>query len=134
MVAGLLYTAGVILVRAVQPFRHTRSFALRHAVRHISRSGSQTGVVLLVVGLGVFFILGVRSLQENLVENFSMQIEEGAPDMFLLDVQQDQREALAQFIANFNGNDSSLTLMPVLRARVVAVRGQEVTLDSLEDV
>ena len=134
VVAGLLYTAGVILVRAVQPFRHTRSFALRHAVRHISRSGSQTGVVLLVVGLGVFFILGVRSLQENLVENFSMQIEEGAPDMFLLDVQQDQREALAKFIANFNGNDSSLTLMPILRARVVAVRGQEVNLDSFEDV
>ncbi len=134
VVAGLLYTAGVILVRAVQPFRHTRSFALRHAVRHISRSGSQTGVVLLAVGLGVFFILGVRSLQENLVENFSMQIEEGAPDMFLLDVQQDQREALAQFISYFNGNDSSLTLVPVLRARVVAVRGQEVNLDSFEDV
>lgn len=134
VVAGLLYTAGVILVRVVQPLHHARSFALRHAVRHITRSGSQTGVVLLAVGLGAFFILGVRSLQENLVENFSMQVEEGAPDMFLLDVQKDQREALAQFITNFNGDGPALTLIPVLRARVVAVRGQEVNLDSFEDV
>ena len=134
VVAGLLYTAGVILVRVVQPLRHARSFALRHAVRHIARSGSQTGVVLLAVGLGTFFLLSVWSLQENLVKNFSMQVEEGAPDMFLLDVQKDQREDLAQFIKNFNGNDSTLTLIPVLRARVVAVRGQEVNLDSFEDV
>ena len=46
---------------------NAQSFPLRHAVLHLSRPGNQTRVILLAVGLGAFFIVGVRSLQASLL-------------------------------------------------------------------
>ena len=133
-VAFILHLAGAALVRAVQPLRYARSFALRQAVLHIARPGNQTRVILLAVGLGTFFILGVRTLQANLLRDFAIQAGENAPDMFLIDIQPNQRDRLATFVDTANGPSPSPKLMPVLRARVVAVRGQEIELDSYEAV
>ena len=69
--AFVLHLAGLALVRAVQPLRYARSFALRQAVLHVARPGNQTRVILLAVGLGTFFILGVRTLQANLLRDFA---------------------------------------------------------------
>jgi putative ABC transport system permease protein len=132
--AFVLHLAGALLVRAVQPLRHARSFALRHAVLHVARPGNQTRVILLAVGLGTFFILGVRGLQENLLRDFAVQVGEDAPDMFLIDVQPDQRDALAGFINERNTGAAPARLLPVLRARVVGVQGREVNLESYEEV
>jgi putative ABC transport system permease protein len=97
----------------------------------LGRPGNQTRVILLAVGLGSFFVLGVRALQANLIDNFSVDAQTGAPDMFLIDVQQDQVAALRTFL-----EDRAITpaLIPVLRARVTGVRGSEVNLDSYQDV
>ena len=54
-----------------------KSFALRHAVLQLRRPGSQMRIVLLAVGLGSFFIIGVRSLQENLIAQFAVNINAG---------------------------------------------------------
>ena len=133
-VAVVLHVAGIVLVRAVQPLRYTRSFALRHAVLHVGRRGNQTRVILLAVGLGAFFILGVRTLQANLLRDFSVQIGSDAPDMFLIDVQPAQREQVAALLDTQNGDAPAPRLIPVLRARVVGVEGRELNLESFEQV
>jgi putative ABC transport system permease protein len=133
-IAFVLHLAGVVLVRAVQPLRYARSFALRQAVLHIARPGNQTRVILLAVGLGTFFILGVRSLQANLLRDFAVQVGENAPDMFLMDIQPDQRAGVAALIDRQNGADPPPKLIPVLRARITAVRGRDVNLESYQEV
>ncbi|MBM4113880.1 MAG: FtsX-like permease family protein [Phycisphaerae bacterium] len=100
---------------------------------HIARPGNQTRVILLAVGLGAFFILGVRSLQINLLRDFAVQAGPGAPDMFLIDIQRDQHDALAAFLDEANGSAPAPRLMPTLRARVTAVRGREMDIDSYRD-
>ena len=132
--AFVLHLAGAGLVRAVQPLRYAKSFALRQAVLHIARPGNQTRVILLAVGLGAFFILGVRTLQANLLRDFAIQAGPDAPDMFLIDIQQDQRDRLAAFVDAANGDAPPARIIPTLRARVVAVRGREMDLDSYEQV
>src|SRR5436190_6160431 len=92
--ALVLHAAGVVLIWAVQPLRFSRSFALRQAVLHVVRPGNQTRVILLAVGLGSFFILGVRSLQADLLRDLSVQIGPTAPDMFFIDIQPAQRAEL----------------------------------------
>ena len=94
-------------MRAVQPLRYARSFALRQAVLHIARPGNQTRVILLAVGLGTFFILGVRTLQANLLRDFAIQAGPDAPDMFLIDIQPDQRDRLAAFLDAANGDGAA---------------------------
>jgi len=130
----ILHLAGIALIRAVQPLRFSRSFALRQAVLHVARPGNQTRIILLAVGLGTFFILGVRALQANLLQDFSVQVGEDAPDMFLMDIQADQRAGLSALIDRENGAENVPKLIPVLRARIVGVRGREVNLESYEDV
>jgi putative ABC transport system permease protein len=132
--AYVLHLAGLALVRAVQPLRYSPSFALRQAVLHIARPGNQTRVILLAVGLGTFFILGVRTLQANLLRDFAVQVGEDAPDMFLIDIQPDQKDGLAAFLDEQNGPEPPPNIIPVLRARVAAVRGSEVNLESYEQV
>ena len=69
----------------------------------------------------------------NLLQDFSVQVGEDAPDMFLMDIN--------PISARADGVDRSREraenvpkLIPVLRARIVGVRGRDVNLESYEDV
>ena len=95
------------------------------------RPGNQTRVILLTVGLGTFFIMGVRGLQVNLLDQFALQIGENTPDMFLVDIQQDQAADMKAFLAERLPPESQPLLIPVLRARVT---GRGVNLDEVEDL
>ena len=132
--AVVLHLAGRGLVKAVSPLAHAKSFPLRHAVLHLSRPGNQTRVILLAVGLGAFFIVGVRSLQASLLDDFSVQAAADSPDMFLLDVQTAQVDALRGFLADPANGTSRVQIIPVLRARVVGVDGKETKVESAEGV
>jgi putative ABC transport system permease protein len=132
--AVVLHSAGRLLVRAVTPLAEARSFPLRHAVLHLSRPGNQTRVILLAVGLGAFFVVGVRSLQANLLEEFSLRFADDAPDMFLMDVQQDQADGVRAFLADPARGAGAFRLIPVLRARVTGISGRQTDLESFEDV
>jgi putative ABC transport system permease protein len=132
--AVVLHFAGRALVALLAPLANSRSFPLRHAVLHLSRPGNQTRVILLAVGLGAFFIVGVRSLQASLLGEFSVQVDANAPDMFLLDVQKPQVAGVRAFLGDRSHGLGEFQLIPVMRARVVGVAGRETTLDSVEDV
>ena len=133
--ALLLHFAGILVIKLIAPLARSRSFALRHAVLQLSRPGSQMRIVLLAVGLGSFFIIGVRSLQQNLVDQFAVNVSAESPDMFLLDIQSDQVERVRSAIAaNQEAGASAPRLLPVLRARVVGVQGKELNLENYEDV
>ena len=132
--AIVLQFTGRMLVQAISPLASSRSFPLRHAVLHLSRPGNQTRVILLAVGLGAFFIVGVRSMQASLLEEFSIQSSANSPDMFLMDIQRDQAEGMRAFLANPARGTGGFVMIPVLRARVTGVSGRQTQLDSFEDV
>ena len=133
--AIVLHLAGVGLIKAIQPLARSSWFPLRHAVLQLSRPGSQARIVLLAVGLGSFFIVGVRSLQENLVREFTVNLSPDLPDMFLLDVQRDQVPGMTEILQRWQQPGTpEPRLLPVLRARVVGVEGREVNLEDYEDV
>ena len=131
-VALVLHAAGALLVRAVRPLASTRWFPLRHAVLSLQRPGNQTRVILLAVGIGAFFVLGVRSLQSNLIAQFTIGLERSGADMFLIDIQQDQVEGVREFVQASQVGETRL--IPVLRARVTGIRGSDTSLESYADV
>jgi putative ABC transport system permease protein len=130
----VLHLTGTLLVRAVRPLARSRWFPMRHAVLRVGRPGNQTRAILLAVGLGSFFIIGVRILQTNLLDTFSVQVREDGPDMFLIDIQQDQVEGVVSVFKSASPDLPPPRPIPVLRARVTGVRGREVNLESYEDV
>ena len=134
-VALVLYIAAWAVVRLVMPLASAPWFPLRHAVLSLRRPGNQTRVILLAVGLGSFFVLGVRALQQNLISEFVLDLEQGGADMFLVDIQRDQVEGVREVLAqHIDMKTAPARLVPVLRARVTGVRGSEVNLESYSDV
>lgn len=131
----VLYVAAWAVVRAVAPLAATSWFPLRHAVLSLRRPGNQTRVILLAVGLGSFFVLGVRALQQNLISEFALDLDQRGADLFLIDVQRDQVDGVRTLVAARQdpGTDPP-RLVPTLRARVTAVQGREVNLESYADV
>ena len=127
----VLHASGWVLTRMTRPLGRSRWFPLRQAVLHLARPGDQTRVILLTVGLGTFFIMGVRGLQVSLLEQFALQIGENTPDMFLIDIQQDQATPIKSFLAERLPPESQPLLSPVLRARVTGKGGN---LDEVEDL
>lgn len=131
-VAGLLLLAGMGLSRAIAPMASSRRFAVRHGVLSLRRPGNQTRVILMAVGLGTFFVLGVRLVQVSLLDTIQLQISAESPDMFLIDVQPDQLDRIRSIMRAAHSPEPKL--IPVLRARVTGVRGQLVNLESYQDV
>jgi putative ABC transport system permease protein len=133
-VALVLYGASWLLVRAAMPLGHARWFPLRYAVRGLRRPGNQTRVILLAVGLGCFFVIGVRALQQNLVSEATFDFGQGGADLFLIDVQPDQADAVRALLKERQETDHDARLVPTMRARVTAVRGRDVNLENYADV
>jgi putative ABC transport system permease protein len=135
IVAAALYGAAYLLVRAVMPLAAAKWFPLRHAVISLRRPGNQTRVILLAVGLGSFFVLGVRALQDNLIAEFGSNFDRLGADMFLIDIQQDQVDGVRALLQERMDADASpARVIPVLRARVVGVRGSQTVLENYSDV
>jgi putative ABC transport system permease protein len=132
--AVVLQLAGKGLIALIAPLSNSKSFPLRHAVLHLSRPGNQTRVVLLAVGLGAFFIVGIRSLQASLLSEFSIQTSDDSPDMFLLDIQRNQADGVRAFLGDASHGAGEFQLIPVLRARVVGVAGRETNIEGAEEV
>ena len=127
----VLQGIGWLLTRLTKPLARSSWFPMRQAVLHLSGPGNQTRVILLTVGLGTFFIMGVRGLQVSLLDQFALQIGENTPDMFLVDIQQDQAAEMKAFLAERLPPESQPLFIPVLRARVT---GKGVNLDEVEDL
>ena len=134
-VSAVLYAAAFGIVRLVMPLASAPWFPLRHAVISLRRPGNQTRVILLAVGLGSFFVLGVRTLQSNLIAELDVGVSRGGADMFIIDVQRDQVEGVQSLIRERQDPGAGAArLVPVLRARVTGVRGREVNLENFSDV
>ncbi len=132
VVAVLLSLLGTGLTRAIRPLAASRVVALRHAVLRLSRPGNQTRAVLLAVGLGAFFIVGVRSLQANLLAQIDVTFDQNGPDMFLIDVQPKQVGDLETLLAA--RTVTRVAMIPVLRARVTAVKGARDSLTTQDEI
>ncbi len=130
LTAALLYAAAWLLVLLVRRARHLNSFAIRQAVNSLHRPGNQTRVIVMAVGLGVFLVMSILSLESNLLEEFDLTRRGNIPNMFLIDVQKDQVEGVREIIKGATGREAEL--IPTVRARIVAVNGREVDLDAAE--
>ena len=130
LTAAALYLAAVLLTWLMKRARHMRSFALRQAVNSLYRPGNQTRVIVMAVGLGAFVVMAVQSLQVNLLNEIDLTRRTNLPNMFLIDIQPDQKEGVEKLIERETGTRPEL--IPTVRARIFAINGREVDLEQRE--
>jgi putative ABC transport system permease protein len=84
----------------------------------------------MVVGLGAFLVLSIQSLQKNLIREFDLTRQGNLPNMFLIDIQKDQKERVEQLVEQSTGERP--TLIPTIRARIAELNGQKVDFEQDE--
>ena len=129
--AMVLALVGEALVRVVARLRPFTSFAVRYAITGLRRPGNQTRAVIVSVGLGVFFVCLARSLEVSVLTGIEAQLDENLPDMYLVDVQEDQRDGVARVVAEAIGTEP--LLLPTLRVRITALNGEPIDVNRLRD-
>jgi putative ABC transport system permease protein len=131
MTAGL-FVASHLLVRFSRPLARSPRFALRHAILSLSRPGNQTRVILMAVGVGCFFILGIRAVQANLLHELNFEVGQNSPDFILIDIQPDQVDGVTAAVTPYAR--SAPRVLPLMRARVVGVDGRRTRLANADAV
>lgn len=123
----ILNLTATVLMKFVRGLRRVPSFTIRQGINSLYRPGNQTRIILMAVGLGVFFVVGVRSLQLNLRYELGVDLENFKADMYLIDIQRDQRQTVEETVTKFTG--SKPEIIPTVRARIAAINGSDVNLD-----
>lgn len=123
----VLNVAAVVLMRMVRGFRRVPSFSVRQGINSLYRPGNQTRIILMAVGLGVFFVVAVRSLQLNLREELGVDLNNFRADMYLIDIQRDQRDGVEEILTKHIGGKPEI--IPTVRARIVRTDNAEANLE-----
>lgn len=128
--AAALYLTALLLVWLLRRMRPQGSFALRQAVSSLYRPGNQTRVIVMAVGLGAFVVMAIHSLQMNLLDEIDLTRRTSLPNMFLIDIQPDQKQGVENIVQAATGVKPEL--IPTVRARIFAINGREVDLEQRE--
>jgi putative ABC transport system permease protein len=115
-----LHFAGALLMRVLAKLRDLPWFVLRQGVGSLHRPGNQTRVILFSVGLGSLFMIAIRSQQMNVEAAYGLDLDSLTADMFLIDVQNDQRAAAQAALTRLGATE--VDLAPVVRLRTTGLR------------
>jgi len=123
LAAALLFGFGALVLAGVARQLSQRGpFAWRYAAAAFGRAPAHTVLAVAALGFGVLAILTPALVQTDLLRQWQMRVPPGAPNRFLIDVQPDQREVVAQLLATGGARD--VDLRPMVRARLAAIDGK----------
>lgn len=125
LVFGLLFAVAkgiTVLVRRYFP--NSWTYVWRQGLANLYRPQNQTVVLMLVLGLGTFFIVTLYLAQETLLNQIRVLGSGDNPNLVLFDIQSDQKEAVRQQVQSFGL--PVLEDVPVVTMRLEAVKGHSV--------
>ncbi len=131
-----LWLAALLLMRTTRRYFPRRArYVVRQGVANLFRPQNQTTAVVIALGFGTFLIATIYLVQRNLLEPFAIDTGANAPNMFLFDIQEDQRGGVADLLREHGAPPLELT--PLIPARLSAINGrsmQEILTDSVGPV
>ncbi|HWB84868.1 MAG TPA: FtsX-like permease family protein [Bryobacteraceae bacterium] len=134
---ALLAMAAWLLLRATRVFlRHFHSglpSAVRQGLANLDRPGSQVQTAVVALGVGVMFTLSVFLVQHALIAQLRESTPPGMPNVFLLDIPEAQREAVAALVKSQPGVQSAPDVTSAVAAHLVAINGTPIGQRLLHD-
>jgi putative ABC transport system permease protein len=112
----------VALARRIGP--KLASFHLRQGVANLYRPGNQTSAVVVAVGMGFLLLGTLLILQSSLERLLDVERRDDLPNLFVIDIQPDQRERVLSTLGR--PEIAQLELSPMISARIGAVDGRRV--------
>ena len=130
-VGGIIITfsilAGVakLFMKSIKKyFPSSWGFPARQSLLNLFRPQNQTLTLVLAIGVGTFLISTLYFTKDILLSQTSRETSSNSPNMILLDVQTEQKEAIAKTISD--ENLPVLDDIPIVTMRVQSIRGKSV--------
>ncbi len=130
--AAIAFTTGALwlvakgLTRATRRFFPRRApYVVRQGVANLFRPNNQTVSVILTVGFGLFLLGSLHVVQRNLLDQFAFDIRPDRPNLVIFDIQQDQRDGIAEILGERGLGTQEFT--PIVPARIAALNDSSVS-------
>ncbi len=124
VVCAALGTVSWLCMVAVQRWRpQTLPFAFRYSIAALGRPQSQTGIVVVTLGLAIFLLGTISLTHTSLLEQVSIAGAGTRPNLVLFDVQPDQREGVRALL-----HRHQLAIqqeVPIVTMRLAAINGRD---------
>lgn len=123
--------AGWLLVRSLQGFRSAAGVSWRYGLANLARRGRESVVQVVAFGLGLMVLLLLTSVRNDLMDTWRQGLPEDAPNQFLINIQPHEVDAMAAFLRE-RGLEPP-PFVPLVRARMTTINGEDVTQMRFED-
>ncbi|MCC2612423.1 ABC transporter permease [Neorhizobium sp. Rsf11] len=122
----LLRLVAVLIATLARRSPRVNSPALRLAIGNIHRPGALTPSVVLSLGLGLALLVTLALIDGNMRRQLTGQIARQAPNFFFVDIQGAERDGFLNILKQ-QMPEGEVTQVPMLRGRILAFNGQDVT-------
>ena len=132
LITSLALLAGVawLLLRGLRLFVRRSPWRLSPAVRHgianVYRPGAHASAILTALGIGVMFTLTIYLLQRSVLTDIARNSPPGMPNVFLLDITPQQRDAVVDMLKRQSGLEKEPDIIATVSARLVKQNGKPV--------
>jgi putative ABC transport system permease protein len=124
VISAALYAVGRLLVAAMGKFRSGVGVAWRYGLANVARRGRASAVQVVAFGLGITVLLLLTLVRTDLLEGWRRTLDENAPNHFMINIQPDERESIANIF-----RDEAIPVPrfdPLVRARMSTINGTSV--------
>ena len=104
---------------------NTQHFALRFTITAMGRRSAFAVMQITALGIALMAILLILLLRQDLLSTWQGNIPANAPNRFMINIQGDQKTAIAQALEA--GGVSKPDFYPMVRGRLIAVNGLDVS-------
>lgn len=131
MLLGMVATAAALallawaMVALVRRLRARLRGSLRYGLANVSRRPVTSIAQITALGLGIMALLLLTFVRTDLIGRWQAVLAEDAPNRFVINVQQDQVQAVHAFTVQRGLAEP--TLFPMVRARLVSQAGKPVS-------
>src|SRR2546422_136827 len=128
---GLFAAIAYGALRLIGRFGRTGSVSWRYGLANLLRRPRANAVQIVAIAVGLTAILLLTLIRGDLLDAWRGRLPPDAPDRFLVNIQPEQRQPLAEFLER-NGV-KRLRSFPMVRARLVAISGKPVGAEDYSD-
>jgi putative ABC transport system permease protein len=123
--------AGWLLVRLLQRFRGGAGMSWRYGLANLARRGRESTIQIVAFGLGLMVLLLLTTVRNELMDSWRSSLPESAPNQFIINIQPHEIEPLGAFLQE--RHIAAPRFVPLVRARMATINGQDVTQMTFED-
>lgn len=127
----VLGALGLLLIVLLRPLRDRGGMALRFGLANLSRRGGLSAIQMVAFSIGILALLLLAIVRVDLLSAWEQNIPADAPNLFFINIQPGQEQALADRVSAAGLDRPEME--PMIRGRLVAINDERVSAADFDD-